>query len=61
MIRRNKFEMAAHDIQFKDTNRPSWDHTIETYTEPESCGHDWFLYIATAGIIIFGLVALKCI
>lgn len=53
MKTRNHFEMAAHDIQYRNRRRPSWDNTAETYTNRTHI--DWFAVGMVAALIIPGL------
>lgn len=55
-IKRNSFEMKAHDIQFRKP-RASYSHTSETY-QGNASKPDWFLYGTVAFIISFGLIIL---
>lgn len=53
---RNKFEMAAHDIQYRKP-RPSWEHNIETY-QGNGTSIDWFLVGGVSILLVFGAGAL---
>ena len=56
----NKFEQAAKD--FKPEQRPSWEHTIETYTEKKKKKQvDCALVVGGTFLIGFALVLISAL
>lgn len=52
MVNRNKFEMYAHDIQYKKKIGQQHPHTIDTYTKGKT---DWVMIIGSLFIVGFGV------
>lgn len=51
-LKRTRFELAAKRMEREHGKpRPSWDHTVETYTG--NTGIDWFYYGAMTVYMLF--------